>query len=701
MAVIGAIRKRAGLVIGLVGLSLLLFVLGDILTSNSSFLFGSDNNIGEIDGKSISYQEFERKIEQYKEDYKLSSGQENFDDNMLNMFREQVWGQLVNENVLGKEYEDLGLDVSDEELMDMLQGKNIHQEVRRAFSNPQTGEFNPADVTNFLKSLDTKPDDVKIRWGKFEQILNDQRIAEKYNNLIKKGLYVTSFQAKLDHLYKNKSAKVNYILASYSTISDSSIQVSDDELEDYYNEHRSEYKQEEHTRKIEYVTFEVLPSDDDKKAIEEEMNKIAEEFKASDNDSLFVMRNAETSKFDTSYVKKGALSAYLDSILFNAPEDTVVGPYYEADFIKVAKLTGFITYPDSVRARHILLKLNPGDDTLKVKATADSILQVIKGNRSKFPELVKKFSQDPGSIEKGGVYDWFQEGRMVKPFNDACFLGKKGDLTVVQTEFGFHIIEVLEQSSAQKRIQVAVVDRKMEASSNTYRAEFTRANQFAGQNNTEELFNKSVAEMNLPKRVKDDLRENDRFIPGLDSPRELVRWAFAAKKGDVSKVFELGNKYVIAYLVEIREKGNAPLDQVRERVLADARRDKKAKQLTEKINGQLQGVKSIEELAQKLNEAVQTMEFVTFSNSLPGVGSEPEVSGAIFAMKPKMLSKPVKGNLGVYILWVDSFTEPPQQTDFSASKTQLMQDLQSRADYEVFNALKEIAGVKDNRARFY
>jgi len=697
MAVIGRIRKHAGLLVGCVGFSLVAFILGDLLTSNRSFISGQGNEVAIIGGTKINIRDFETRVQALEENYKLNSKTETVDQNTLDQLREQAWNQLVNEEVMGRQYKKLGITVSTDELFDMVQGKNIHPQIREAFKDPKTGAFSPANVINFLKTMDNdQTGKTRAQWLNFENAMREERISQKYNDLVKQGLYVTTAEAKLNYEATNRFASVRYVMVNYNTIPDSLAKPSDSELEKYYNEHKTTYKQEA-SRKVDFVVFSVVPSESDKREVLEAISKELDAFRAATDDSLYVALNGDTKPDDT-YHKKGTLSPNIDSIMFSAPVGTVVGPYEEGGSYKLAKVSAIRQLPDSVKARHILLKVEKPEDKDMVMAQADSLRKLIKSG-VKFESLVY-LSTDQGSAVKGGDLGWFQQGMMVKPFNDACFEGKKGDLTVVQSDFGVHLIEILDQGKTQPVVKVAILERKVEPSSKTYQAVFSKANEFAGKNNTGDLFDKAATEQNLGKRTADNMKETDKNLPGVENARELVRWAYKAQKNEVSKAFEMDNKFVVGHLVEIKEKGYATMEQVKAQVEAEARRIKKFEMLSEKINAA--GTSNLDGLASKLNAAVMTAENISFSSPyIQNVGSEPELVGNIFSLKKGETSKPVKGNAGVFVVTVVDLREPAPTKDYSASKKQLEQTMQQRAQYEVFNALKEMSNISDNRGRFY
>ncbi|MBK9319952.1 MAG: SurA N-terminal domain-containing protein [Bacteroidetes bacterium] len=434
MAVIEKIRGKAGLLIGIVGFSLAAFILGDFFSTRNGFMSGSDSTVGEIKGKKINIMDFEARVQTQVDNYKLQSSNETVDQNTMDQLREQSWNQLINEMVMNPQFEKLGLTCSPKELLDMVQGKNPHQQIKQAFTDPKTGIFNSANVVNFLKNMDNDATGkTRQQWVLFENAIREERIQQKYYNLIKQGLFVTKAEAKDDFFAKNKTANVRYVALPYTSIIDSTIEITDSELKTLYNATMKKYKQEASTN-IDYVTFEITPSDMDRQAAMFAITQLTDTFRTSTNDSVFVVLNSD-GPFNASYNKKGSLPFNIDSLMFSVPVGFVFGPYEENGAFRLAKLSAVKMMPDSVKASHILLKIE-GANKDSVLARADSIKNALKSGAD-FKTLSDQYSTDEGAKMKGGDLGWFSPGMMVAEFNDACFQGNKGDYTVVQTQFEY------------------------------------------------------------------------------------------------------------------------------------------------------------------------------------------------------------------------------------------------------------------------
>jgi peptidyl-prolyl cis-trans isomerase D len=403
--------------------------------------------------------------------------------------------------------------------------------------------------------------------------------------------------------------------------------------------------------------------------------------------------------FDGSFHKKGSLAPNIDSIMFSAPIGTTVGPYSANGSFQIAKLTAISMIPDSVKARHILLKLDNPANKDKVMATADSIKKAIQGGAD-FAMMSSKYSTDEGAKAKGGDLGWFSSGMMVKEYNDACFEGKKGDMPIVQTQFGIHIIQIEDQGKSSRQVKVAMITRKVEASSKTYQTIYSKANEFAAKSSSAEAFDNAVKESKLNKLTESNIVENAKQVGPIENSRELVRWAFKSKVGEISKAFEFGNRFAVAKLTDAREKGFSTLEQVKDQVTAEARRDKKAEMLIEKLK---KGT-TVDAIASSVGQTVMTADNISFAApNLGPAGMEGNVVGHIMTMKSGQTSAPLKGQNGVYVVNIASQTEPqaPTAVDLKGDAARALQGVQQRSQYEVFNALREKADITDSRAKFY
>lgn len=701
MATLEKLRNKAGVLLAVViGIALFSFILGDFIKPGKSILSNSEHELAKIAGKSIPYQLYQGKVEEIYEINKLFSGKSSLDEQTSEGLREQVWQQLVRENVMEDQYNDLGLALHPDELFDMVQGRNIHPMIQQLFGNPQTGEVNKTAIIQFLKNMDSDPTGrQKTIWLYVENEIKTERIFTKYTNLIRKGLYSTNLETKKSLADKTSKVDFSYVYKPFTSINDSEVNYTQSELEKYYDSHKQEYEQKA-SRDIEYVIFPIRPSDEDIKLAEEWINKLKGEFLSAADPKQFVTLNSDT-PFDSKNYKNGELPTDYNNWAFVAKQGDMVGPLYDGNSYKLVRLASINFLPDSVKPRHILItpKEKTQEAVQKAKATADSLLAVLKRGGS-FEKIAKEYSGDPGSKDKGGDLGWIREGMMVKPFNDACFSAKKGEFEVVETQYGYHIINLIDRGKEVKKVQVAVLERKISASSKTIQSIFAEASQFAGTNTTLELFSKAADSKKLTKRIASNLLENDRKIAGLENPREIIRWAFKSKKGNVSEVYELGENFVVAALTEIKEEGSAPLAQVKDEIKLKVIQAKKGELLSKKIQDAIKGSQNIEVIAQKVGANVEQATRVSFSSfSLPNAGVEPAVISTASISPEGKIVGPIVGNSGVFALSVTAINK--EEGDLTVEKSRMISSYASRAYYEAYEALKKNADIKDKRSKFY
>ena len=695
-----SMRNRGGLLVGIIAFAIVAFLAGDVLISGQNIFGGQPTYIGEINGERVGIEDFQTKLDANIEQYKNSTGQSNLNESMTGYMVDQTWNQIIYDEVMKQRIAKSGIKVSPEELFDMVQGANPHPEVRRAFTNPQNGAFDPSQVLSFLKNMDQQDPtgETRKQWLAFEKAIAEERVRQKYMNAVKAGMYVPTAFAKADYMDKNKTANISYVLLDYTTVSDSAIKVSESDIQTYYNANKYKYKQAEKTRSFDYISIDIAPSKDDtletKKWISEQLVGLQN----ASNDSSYVNLNADT-KYLGAFNKKGELPAALDTIMFSKAQGFIYGPYIDAGAYKIAKLISVKTLPDSVRARHILLptaNANPEE----VKKKADSIKNLIDGGGN-FAALAMQFSTD-GSKDKGGDLGYFDNKQMVKPFSDFCFQGAKGKVGVVLSQFGYHIIEITDQKNFNKQISVGVIDRAITPSNSTTQSLFGKANALLSTVASASDFDNLTLKDGFGKRNAEDIKETDRFIAGVESPRELIRWAYKADIGDISPLFEAGNKYVFAKLTKIKDAGTTPMEYIKTELEAAVRKEKKAAMLKEKISSAMNGASTIQQVAQKLNVTAVPASGISFGFPvIPGVSREPVVVGKLFGSEKGKMVGPAEGDRGVYLVYVESFVDALPLPDYTTNKSDLYTTAKNRVDGEFLEGLKKAAKIKDNRILFY
>ena len=697
MATLQKIRNNAGLLVSIIiGLALLSFILGDLFTSGDTLFNRSRYNVAEIDGKSIAVDEFQRKIDENVENYKRQTGQNGLDQATTENIQEQTWNQMIQDYIMGAQLDELGLDISGDELFDMVQGNNIDPQIKQIpiFQNQQTGQFDRALVLQFLKNKEQDPSgNAQASWSAFEKALVQDKINQKYNTLIEKGLFATSIQAKKEMENKNTKADFDYVTIKYNSVSDSLISFTEKELEKYYDEHKDKYEQKE-TREIVYVTFPVVASDDDDKDTKKWIEGMKSEFSSTENNEQYISLNSDV-PFDGNYYSKAELPESI-AFLFDSPVGTTYGPYKEADAYKISKVVDFKSLPDSVKARHILIKPEAGVNAM---AKADSLLALIKKGGN-FAELAKTNSSD-GSASQGGELGWFPAGAMVKPFNDACFFGKKGDLLTVETQFGAHVIEILDQSKKSNKVEIATLVRTISPSSKTYQLTYAKASKFGASNRDIASFLAAADKEKLTVKVA-SLKRDDKQVAKIENSRSLVRWAYSAEKGTVSEIQEFGDLFLVSGLKEVQNEGIASFKVVRSEVEREVKKEKKAAYLIEKMSNAGKSASTLQAIATSLQTEVKEVSNASFAGyTIPGIiGGEPELQAAMLSLPVNKISEPIEGRSGVFVIQVKNI-QKPSSADPSIEKAALARSYRSRVNYQVFEAIKEASKIEDRRSNFY
>jgi len=702
MATLQKIRNRAGIAIAIfIGMALAAFILGDLFKSSSSIMRGKQMELAQIAGQSVTYPEFQAKVDELSEIYKMNSGKTTLDQKITEQIREQSWQSMVRNLTMKDIYENLGIGVSSTELFDLVQGKNPHAIIQNIFRDPNTGTINRGALIQFLKYQQSNNGGKEHNYWLFvENQITEERSFTKYNTLLAKGVYVTSEEAKSDLKGRNHKANIQVAAKLFSTVADETVKATDSELKSYYDNHQDKFKQE-NNRSIEYVSFPVVASKADEDKLIKWSNDIKAEFSTVEDPAAFVNINSDV-PFDASFFKRGELSPEMGNFAFSGKVGDIYGPYKDNKSWKLAKIQRFEEMPDSVQARHILVKVNSAPELAKATLTIDSIKNLIVIKGQKFEDIARSKSQDNGSAVAGGSLGWVRRGAMVKPFDEAIFFGKLNDLQVVKTQFGIHLVQVTGRGKTLPNVQLAIIDRVIEPSSQTYQATYTLASKFASSNQDQKKFNDAVVAQGLTKKSA-NVRENDKEIPGLENSRLLIRAAYKAKTGSIisgsegTPIFELGNQFVIAILSGEQEKGIASLNSVKARVELEVRKEKKAQQLVEKMAGKSDLNQLVSSAGATLSDA-RDISFETYS--IPGVGFEPAIAGAANALEGNQISKPIAGTNGVYVVKVNSVNLGTDQ-DLASNKQKLSASGSYRANMYAFEALRENAKIVDKRAKFY
>lgn len=705
MSIIQAIREKAApIVIVVIAISLIGFILMDAGRSGLGGGVGPNDAVADINGTKVSYASFLDKVSFNEQVYEANGRPVN--DNSRQQIYAETWRSIVEGELLNQEYEKLGLVISDKEFNDLLFGKNPPEFLKQQFVNAETGEYDAVaakQAINQLKRSQNNP--TKDMLNKFYlEPLVEGSLRNKYFALIQNSLYIPKWMAEKTMADNSQQASFSYVAAPYSSISDSTVKVSDADINAYVKEHEKEYKTDENTRNISYVSFPYSPTAADTAEVLNELNNLKAEFTTTSDPAAFVTRNGSTMGYSDAYFSRNRIQiAQKDSILGSV--GTVYGPYLDVRSYVMSRVVDVKNLPDSVKARHILVAtVDPRSqqqvrDDSTAKKIADSLLAQIKSGVP-FEILAMTRSDDEGSKSTGGDLGYFASGAMVKEFNDFAFENKKGSMDIVRTQFGYHILEVLDQKNFGPAYKVAYLAKEIEPSQNTINEALNKATLFSGNSRTAKQFADNASKQGLNVLVSEDVRENEFMVPALGVNRQLVKDIFKADVGDVLEPVDLNDQYVVVAVTGEQEAGLPSAAKVRSSVEPIVRNQLKAKQLIKTMGTPT----TLEEAAQKVAGTVQRADSVSFvSPMIPGAGFELKVGGYAFNRSAlNKVSKPIEGASGVYVVRPESVIAVPDPANTVQSlQTNLMNQQRGSVIYSTMEAMRKSATIKDNRAKFY
>ncbi|MEC3908223.1 SurA N-terminal domain-containing protein [Tamlana sp. 2201CG12-4] len=705
MAVLNKIRQRSLFLILIIALALFSFVLADLFKNSDALTSKSQNVVATINGKDITREDFLQKVEVAQR----QAGPNATSTQVMN----RVWEQEVRQAVMEIQFEELGISVEKDQMRDLLKTALA---TSPEFLN-EAGLFDENKLNEYIVNLKETSPAAYENWINYEKQIAANALNQNYFNMVKAGLTGTLTEGELEHKFEGNKVDIKYVQVAYSAIPDSTVQVSKSEISDYINENKKQYEVEA-SRDIRFIEFKEEASVEDENAIKAELEtyvngRLVDETgrkdtivafsKVKNNEEYINSIAASDLKFDNRFVFKPGLSTEFADDIYNLNEGEVYGPYKDNGTFKVSKIVAVKQIPDSAKVRHILvpfLGAQSSDQSItrtedEAKTLADSLLAVIKTNRSKFPELVKEFSSDRGSLAKEGRYDWHPYNTMVPEFNDFEFEGKVGDLGVVKTVFGFHIIEIEGQKDKKKAVQVGTIARKIEPSETTTDKVFRDASSFeinAGKSDFESV----AKENNYTVRPVNGIKALDESIPGVGNQRPIVRWSFedGAEVGDIKR-FNIPGGYVIAQLVAKHKEGLMSVEDATAKVLPLVRKEKKAQTIKDRVS-----VSTLEDLAAAESTTVRTANGIDMKNpTISGAGREPLVVGTAFGLSEGETSGLIEGDRGVYMIQVTKVTPAVELDNYQAAANRVEQQKSNVVNTKLYNALKEAADIEDNRVK--
>lgn len=724
MSIIQSIRdKAAAIVFGAIAVSLIAFLLQDAFygrgRGNSNRITSLKEKIGTVNGETITYEEFSKKLNFY-ETLQQKNGQQ-LNETSRQQINDGVWDEFVSNKLMDPIYEELGITVTQKEINDQLFGANPPQFMQQAFTDPNTGQYNVAQAKDFVKNL-KKPkrnEDEAFYATYLDNAINQQLVSStkqrKYAALLSGAAFYPKWLADKENADNSAAASFSYTAIPYSSIADSTIKISDDEINAYVQNHKDQFKQEKSVE-LSYVIFDGAATSSDSLKTYNDVAALKSKFAADTNTAAFLSLNNSAQSFYDGYIAKSKIQVPAKDSIFALSKNAVYGPYLDADSRNgvgnyvLAKLIDIKTMPDSARAKHILIATNnPQTGQILLadsigKKRIDSIVLAIQ-NGASFDTLAKKFSDDNkgpdgGSAAKGGDLGWFTQGTMVKAFNDFCFEGTKGQRKVVKTEFGYHYIEITDQKAVEPFYKVAYYAQRIEPSNETSSKANADASAFAAEAGKDaKSFEESAKKKNLTV-LPLSLRETDYNVGNLGNGRKLVKWAFEHDKGDLSDIETFGDKYMVAVVTDKKDEGTMDAKSARPLVEGFLRNQKKAEQIIKQIGNS----NDLNAIAAANKTTVQKADSVSFqSPSIPGAGFEPKVCGAAFAKQNlNKTTAPIAGNLGVFVIKTEQvFAKANPAIDYKVQRQQMEAGLKSTFAYNSMSALKKAATIKDKRIKFY
>lgn len=708
MALINKIRENSGLTIAVLAVALMAFIVGDYLSGGSLANSGQEK-VGSINGTDVDYKQFNTLVEaqrqQFEAQYGRSAGEQE-----LTQIRSQIWEQLVQENAFQPEFAAAGIEVSSDELREMIQGaKNMHPYTKQQFTDPNTGLFNEEQHRQFISAAANKtlPLAQQSIWDQFKTSLLSIRKAEKYQNLLTKATYITKAEAKKEYEAQNMKLSANYLYVPFYSINDTTVQVSDGQVRDYYSKHSDEFNPYD-SRSLDYVVFQVVPSKEDSAAVRQDINSFARGLASAENAEAYANANSD---LRTTYLQSaGDLSAEVKEAVSNGLVGAVVGPFKTGNNYSIYKYEG--TERDSLYtagASHILVRSASTDpDSVQAAARVKALgLLAQLQSGADFATLARINSED-GSAQNGGDLGYFQNnGQMVKPFEDAIFSFNGTGLIprLVKTDFGYHIIKVTDAKNNLK-YKMATIIKVLTPSEATRNEFYQRADDLrVSASSLEDLKAKVAADENLILLTAQRVSPGSKTLNTLTNATEVVRWAYNdnTEVGDVSSlVFEVDDNYVVAGLSAATDKEEPSATDFKDQIEGLVRNELKAEKIMENLKGKTGTLESIASTygAGALVESVQDVSFQTGMLNSPGL--DPIALGTGFGLGSGKKKGPFTGTTGVFIMETSNVTKPAEIADYGQYVEELKQkNGQFAAASAADQAIRDAAKIKDRRSRLF
>lgn len=707
MAILNSIRKRGVFLIIIIALALFSFILADVIRNGGFSSEKSLTTVATINGETLTRDIFMKQVELTQRNL----GENGTTAQAMNM----VWDRELRNVLQQQQYDALGLTAQKEQLEESLR--------MGLASNPTfqdtDGVFSALKVQEYIANVKATNPTAYQQWLDYENNLKSGALQTTYYNMIKAGMRSTLSEGEQEYRYQNDKINMQYVYVPYTSIPDTDVSVTDSEIEAYIRNNAADYEQTPQVD-VQFVSFSEAPSDADIADAETTITSLlkdrevynsninaTETLKGLENTQdyqNFINDNSDV-PFQDRYFFKSDIPEAIAEDLFATPLNGIYGPYKLGNNNNISKVIGITQMPDSVQSRHILIRYQGSfraSDAISrskedAKAMADSIARVLKRNRNKFEALAKTLSDDKSNSDNGGDLGYSGPGKLTKDFNDFIFDNNTGTLGVVETEFGFHVVEVQEQKNKQKAMKFATISKEIEASEKTLNEVFANASRFevAAQKGD---FSQIAKTQELALKPVNKIGALDATIPGVGNNRSIVNWAFEedVSVGDVKR-FSILDGYVVVQLTRKSPKGLMSIAEASALVMPKLRNAYKAKQIMASISGD-----DLDAIASSQGITVQNATAITMAApTIPGAGAEPEVVGAAFAKAAGETTSLIAGEKGVFKVRVTAVNNAPVLENYASYANQLNSAATPAVNTKVYQALKNAAEIEDNRANFF
>ena len=706
MATLEKIRSKAGLLVGVVGLALFAFIISDFLRSGSTFFRQSREKIVVVDDQSVDVREFQSELESVMNNYKMGGS---LTEEQQDQIRQRFFDEKVGSILLKEESDKIGFTVSKEELSDLVLGSNISPIIQQNFRNPQTGQFNKNELIQFLQTIQSddwsrfSPEErqqlqnQKEMWLNLEKNIVEDKLLKKFSTLLISGIAANSLDAKAAFNDNAVSVDFNFVSQFYNSVPDTDIEVKDSEIAKLYEMRKIKYKQE-HAKVIDYIAVNIVPSEADYADISAQMEKLRDEFTNAANPADLINENSDEPFIDA-YVSSSQLNAGLKNFVEHASLGTIEGPVLTDRTYSLYRLIDSKQAPDSIKVNQILFS---NSDEKKIKAL-DSLIHVIRSGKS-FADVALAESNG----QTNGDIGWQTEASLIKgvdaKFAHALFEAKINDAFTIKSTFGTHLVQVVEKTKPVMKYKVGEIRKEVTPSTETYNKLYNDLNQYIVKNSNLEKFKSAAPEAGYICQTNVQLLENQSNIASIENSRQVIRWAYSHKKGEISDIFECQNRtyFIVAVVEGELQAGFRPLKDVSDILKRELINEKKGSKIIDNLKAK--NLNSMEDYATAMNSPLQEVKFVTFiTQRITGIGSDPVVNARAIESEVGQITGPFAGQNGVYVLSLTAKNTGTATYDEAAQKQQmnmqnsykLIQVIQNR------KLLKDKATIEDNRSRFY